>query len=59
VAIPAISTGIYGFPAKRAAGIALATTAEALAEFDCTVTFVAFGADSLADLSAARTALRS
>ena len=30
VAFPAISTGIYSFPAKRAAGIALATTVKAL-----------------------------
>jgi O-acetyl-ADP-ribose deacetylase (regulator of RNase III) len=31
VAFPAISTGIYRFPADRAAQIAVATTAEALA----------------------------
>jgi O-acetyl-ADP-ribose deacetylase len=30
IAFPAISTGIYGFPADRAAGIAVATVAEAL-----------------------------
>ena len=30
VAFPAISTGIYRFPAKRAAGIAVATIADAL-----------------------------
>jgi O-acetyl-ADP-ribose deacetylase len=59
VAIPAISTGIYGFPPDRAARIALTTTAEALAGYDATVTFVAFGAKSLADLSAARVALKS
>jgi len=32
VAFPAISTGIYGFPADRAARIAVATTREALLE---------------------------
>lgn len=31
VAFPAISTGIYRFPAERAAGIAVKTTVEALA----------------------------
>jgi O-acetyl-ADP-ribose deacetylase (regulator of RNase III) len=31
VAFPAISTGVYRFPADRAAGIAVATTIEALA----------------------------
>jgi O-acetyl-ADP-ribose deacetylase len=30
VAFPAISTGVYRFPAERAAGIAVATTVEAL-----------------------------
>jgi O-acetyl-ADP-ribose deacetylase (regulator of RNase III) len=58
VAIPAISTGIYGFPSPRAARIALKTTVEALAGFDTTITFVAFGADTFADLSAALAALR-
>jgi O-acetyl-ADP-ribose deacetylase len=57
VAVPAISTGIYGFPGPRAARIALATTVEALAGCDTTMTFVAFGGDSFADLSAARAAL--
>jgi O-acetyl-ADP-ribose deacetylase len=32
VAFPAISTGIYRFPADRAAGIAVSTTVNALAE---------------------------
>lgn len=31
VAFPAISTGVYGFPAERAAGIAIATIAKHLA----------------------------
>jgi O-acetyl-ADP-ribose deacetylase (regulator of RNase III) len=31
IAFPAISTGIYGFPAERAAGIAVRTVAEQLA----------------------------
>lgn len=49
VAFPAISTGVYGFPVERAAGIALATTA---AELDRhpeieRVTFVLYGEDSL------------
>jgi O-acetyl-ADP-ribose deacetylase (regulator of RNase III) len=32
IAFPAISTGIYGFPAERAAAIAVRTVAEALAK---------------------------
>jgi O-acetyl-ADP-ribose deacetylase (regulator of RNase III) len=32
IAFPAISTGVYRFPADRAAGIAVATTAVALAD---------------------------
>jgi O-acetyl-ADP-ribose deacetylase (regulator of RNase III) len=59
VAIPEISTGIYGFPSPRAAHIALEATTEALAGFDATVTFVAFGTDTFADLSTALAALRS
>jgi O-acetyl-ADP-ribose deacetylase (regulator of RNase III) len=41
VAFPAISTGVYRFPAERAAGIAVATVAEALAATP-TVTRVIF-----------------
>jgi O-acetyl-ADP-ribose deacetylase (regulator of RNase III) len=50
VAIPAISTGAYGFPLERAAGIAVGVTAEELErrpELD-QVTFVLFGDDALA-----------
>ncbi|MEE8334238.1 MAG: O-acetyl-ADP-ribose deacetylase [Alphaproteobacteria bacterium] len=50
IAFPAISTGVYGFPVERAAGIALATVAEALAGFAMieAVTFACFGAASVA-----------
>ena len=53
LAIPAISTGIYGYPAGPAAGLAVATCrawlqAHALPE---SVTLVAFDAASLAHLS--------
>ena len=34
IAFPAISTGVYGFPPERAAGIAVRTLAEALAGSD-------------------------
>ncbi len=48
VAFPAISTGVYRFPADRAAGIAIAAVAEALASApDVTqVTFCCFSPDS-------------
>jgi len=48
VAFPAISTGVYRFPADRAAGIAVATVAEALAAApDITkVIFCCFSDDS-------------
>jgi len=50
IAFPAISTGIYGFPADRAAGIAARTVAEFLASRPSIrmVTFCCFGAESLA-----------
>ena len=35
VAFPAISTGVYRFPAERAAGIAVATTVDALIAAPC------------------------
>ncbi|MGE5540614.1 MAG: macro domain-containing protein [Gemmatimonas sp.] len=59
LAVPAISTGIFGFPSDRAARIATATMAAALAGTATTVTFVAFAAESERDLSAAVAALRS
>ena len=48
VAFPAISTGVYGFPADRAAGIAVATVASFLADHPAidTVTFCCFGEES-------------
>jgi len=48
VAFPAISTGVYRFPADRAAGIAVAAVAEVLpAAPDVThVTFCCFSSDS-------------
>jgi O-acetyl-ADP-ribose deacetylase (regulator of RNase III) len=58
LAVPAISTGIFGFPSERAAGIAMTTLAEALDGTDTVVTFVAFTVDSERDLSAALAALR-
>jgi O-acetyl-ADP-ribose deacetylase (regulator of RNase III) len=59
LAVPAISTGIYGFPSERAARIAITTMADALSGTKTAVTFVAFSADSERDLSAAVAALRS
>ena len=50
IAFPAISTGVYGYPAEEAAGIAVAAVAEALADYpaiDC-VTFCCFGTRSAA-----------
>jgi O-acetyl-ADP-ribose deacetylase (regulator of RNase III) len=48
VAFPAISTGIYRFPAERAAGIAVATVVDALATAPemTSVTFCCFSEDS-------------
>ena len=55
VAFPAISTGIYGFPADRAAAIAVATCRAWLAAHDLprTITLVAFDARSLMVLRSA------
>jgi O-acetyl-ADP-ribose deacetylase (regulator of RNase III) len=50
VAFPAISTGAYGFPLERAAGIAVGVTAEELERLPELerVTFVLFGEDAYA-----------
>ena len=48
IAFPAISTGVYGYPAEEAAGIAVGTVAGALVDcpgIDC-VTFCCFGSRS-------------
>ena len=42
IAFPAISTGVYGFPADRAARIAVGTVAAELASAGRSVTYVAF-----------------
>ncbi len=55
IAFPAISTGVYGFPADMAAEIAVREIGAALdgsADFD-EIVLVAFGKDDLAVLSAA------
>ena len=44
IAFPAISTGIYGYPAARAAEVAVATVAEHRAEVE--VTFCCFSEES-------------
>jgi O-acetyl-ADP-ribose deacetylase (regulator of RNase III) len=48
VAFPAIATGIYGFPAERAAGIAVRAVAESLARHPglARVVFCCFGKES-------------
>ena len=56
IAFPAISTGIYGFPADRAARIAVATVREALASRDfARVIFCCFSDGSAAHHRAALT----
>ena len=52
IAIPAISTGIYGFPAARAAAVAVAALRAAPAAPD-TIYLVAFDQGSAALLQAA------
>ncbi len=49
IAFPAISTGIYGFPADQAAAIAIKTVADFMANEDrlARVVFCCFGAQSL------------
>lgn len=59
IAFPAISTGVYGFPADRAARIAVETVADHLksnADLD-RVIFACFGSASVAHHEAARRAL--
>lgn len=60
VAFPAISTGIYRFPAERAAGIALRTTAEQLDRHETIerVTFVLFSESHLRTFEEALVELR-
>jgi O-acetyl-ADP-ribose deacetylase len=55
IAFPAISTGVYRFPADRAAAIAVSTVAEFLAASDAidTTIFCCFGAESVAAHEAA------
>jgi O-acetyl-ADP-ribose deacetylase (regulator of RNase III) len=49
IAFPAISTGIYGYPADQATRIAVATVRRDIAEHGAVdVTFACFGADMLA-----------
>lgn len=60
IAFPAISTGIYGFPADRAAGIAVGTVASTLAEHPRDlerVVFCCFSPESAAQHEAAMAAL--
>jgi O-acetyl-ADP-ribose deacetylase (regulator of RNase III) len=57
VAFPAISTGVYGFPAERAAGIAVRTLRE-VSPAGLSVTLVAFSPRDAAILSAALDAER-
>lgn len=61
VAFPAISTGVYRFPADRAAGIAVATTVDALraAPAVTRVIFCCFSRDSATLHDAAMTAFGS
>ncbi|MFA5506165.1 MAG: O-acetyl-ADP-ribose deacetylase [Vulcanimicrobiota bacterium] len=56
ISFPSISTGVYGFPIKRAAVIALSTVKEHLQPSMKTVKFVCFSA---ADLKVYQDALRS
>ena len=60
IAFPAISTGVYRFPLERATGIAVATTAAALATLpETNVTFMCFGNDALAAYETALARLAS
>ncbi|TCS64923.1 macro domain-containing protein [Varunaivibrio sulfuroxidans] len=59
IAFPAISTGNFGFPAERAAKIAMRTVADFLSEnaTPARVTFCAYGPSSMAILKGALAAL--
>ena len=60
IAFPAISTGVYRFPVGRAAEIAVATVAEALALHPIArVIFACFGAESVAAHKKAMETLKS
>jgi O-acetyl-ADP-ribose deacetylase len=61
IAFPAISTGVYGFPMTRAARIALATVADAIAgdTHFTAVRFVCFGGEAAAIFEAARAKVAS
>lgn len=50
IAFPCISTGVYGYPAERAAAVAVATVRSTLAEVPsiCEVIFCCFSASDLA-----------
>lgn len=50
VAVPSISTGIYGFPIARAAPIALAAARDALQEPETSITEITFALFSPSDL---------
>lgn len=56
VALPAVSTGVYGFPADRAARIAVQAVKQGIDDNPALehVIFACFGASSVAHLSAAR-----
>jgi O-acetyl-ADP-ribose deacetylase (regulator of RNase III) len=53
VALPAISTGVYGFPLERATRIAVATTRAALAQSAARAIFVCFADPALRAYQAA------
>ena len=59
IAFPAISTGVYGFPAERAATIAVATVAEILPRFEASLTRVVFCCFSQGSAELHRTALKA
>lgn len=60
VAFPAISTGVYGFPPARAAGIAVRTIGEVMVDHpELVVVLVAFSGESATILLAALAASRA